>query len=110
TECTDHLFFKCKFIDGFWLRIFHWWGVKWKFVACFVKFFSLCFNVKLTAAYWTVWLARNDKIYDRTSTTLNTLLFHSKMRSLMWAGAVHDDIQFMERSWWYCLVKCRSSK
>ncbi|MBA0827790.1 hypothetical protein Goarm_012538, partial [Gossypium armourianum] len=66
--------------------------------------------ISVSAAYWTVWLARNDKIYDRTSTTLNTLLFHSKMRSLMWAGAVHDDIQFMERSWWYCLVKCRSSK
>ncbi|MBA0635728.1 hypothetical protein Godav_000113 [Gossypium davidsonii] len=82
--------------------------------------FSLCSDVKLTglqknlwlisisASCWTVWLARNDKVFDKTLTTLDTMLYHSKMRSLMWARVVHEDIQFMEGYWWCWLVNCSS--
>ncbi|KAG8500427.1 hypothetical protein CXB51_002770 [Gossypium anomalum] len=32
------------------------------------------------------------------------------MQSLMWARAVHDDIQFLEGSWWFCPAKCSPSR
>ncbi|MBA0659887.1 hypothetical protein Goklo_011978, partial [Gossypium klotzschianum] len=48
---------------------------------------------------WKVWLARNDKMFVRASTTIDILLFHDKLRSLMWvkwmnfyvAGVVIED-------------------
>ncbi|MBA0750723.1 hypothetical protein Gogos_002113 [Gossypium gossypioides] len=55
-----------------------------------------------------VWVARNDIMFDRTSMTID-MMFNPKMISLMWARAVHDEIQFLEGSWWFGSVKCMSS-
>ncbi|MBA0619236.1 hypothetical protein Godav_028448 [Gossypium davidsonii] len=38
----------------------------------------------MTAACWSVWLARNKLVFERKWSTTNSLLFHSKMRALMW--------------------------
>ncbi|MBA0821396.1 hypothetical protein Goarm_018258 [Gossypium armourianum] len=27
-ERVNHLFFKCKFVKGFWRRIFNWWEMR----------------------------------------------------------------------------------
>ncbi|MBA0724647.1 hypothetical protein Golax_021322, partial [Gossypium laxum] len=56
--------------------------------------------IAISASCWIVWLARNNKIFNRTSTNLDTMLYHSKMRSLMWARAVHEDCQFSNGYWW----------
>ncbi|MBA0746992.1 hypothetical protein Gogos_009462 [Gossypium gossypioides] len=37
------------------------------------------------------------------------MLFHSKIRALMWARAVHEECQFLEGDWWSWPVKCRAS-
>ncbi|MBA0659923.1 hypothetical protein Goklo_012001 [Gossypium klotzschianum] len=29
-ERVDHLCFKCKFVEGFWRRIFNWWEMRWE--------------------------------------------------------------------------------
>ncbi|MBA0813841.1 hypothetical protein Gohar_027663, partial [Gossypium harknessii] len=58
---------------------------------------------------WTMWLVWNDKVFERTSTNLDIMLFHSKIRALMWARVVHEECQFLEGDWWPWLVKCRSS-
>ncbi|MBA0811552.1 hypothetical protein Gohar_003437, partial [Gossypium harknessii] len=29
-ERADHFFFKCKFIEGFWYKIFNWWEAEWE--------------------------------------------------------------------------------
>ncbi|MBA0702123.1 hypothetical protein Goari_026919, partial [Gossypium aridum] len=46
-ERADHFFFKCKFIEGFWYRIFNWWEDEWESVEGFAEFYSLCYNMKL---------------------------------------------------------------
>ncbi|MBA0750100.1 hypothetical protein Gogos_003961 [Gossypium gossypioides] len=40
---------------------------------------------------------------------LDTMLFHSKIRALMWARVVHEECKFLEGDWWSWLVKCRLS-
>ncbi|MBA0693215.1 hypothetical protein Goari_010714 [Gossypium aridum] len=89
-------------------KIFHWWGFQWKPVRSFDDFFSLCCSVNLTGLHkslwlisistscWPGWLARKDKVFHRTLMTLDTLLFHSKMRSLIEARAAHDVRVIME--------------
>lgn len=76
-ECASHMFFKCKFIKGFWVKIFNWWEVAWKQVDGFLNFFALYNNVKMVeirkslrlisiaTACWTIWLARNGLVFDR---------------------------------------------
>ncbi|KAB2004100.1 hypothetical protein ES319_D11G175200v1 [Gossypium barbadense] len=66
--------------------------------------------IAILASCWTVWLARNDKVFDRTLINLDTMLYHSKMRALMWARAVLDECQFLECYWWYWPAKCSSSR
>ncbi|MBA0809676.1 hypothetical protein Gohar_025308 [Gossypium harknessii] len=51
----------------------------------------------------------NDKVFERASTNLDTMLFHSKIGALMWARAVHEECQFLEGDWWSWPVKCRPS-
>ncbi|MBA0692313.1 hypothetical protein Goari_009884, partial [Gossypium aridum] len=102
-ERVNHLFFKCNFIVGFWRRIFNWWEVGWKMVSGnFEEFYSLCFNVKLhstrkslwliaiAAACWSVWLARNEMVFERKVLSMDTLIFHSKMRALLWVRVAFD--------------------
>ncbi|KAK5841578.1 hypothetical protein PVK06_003899 [Gossypium arboreum] len=103
-EKADHLFFKCNFIVGFWRRIFNWWEVGWKMVSGFEEFYSLCFNAKLhgtiknlwlkaiAASCWSVWLARNEMVFERKVLSMDTLIFHSKMKALLWVRAAFDEI------------------
>ncbi|MBA0635270.1 hypothetical protein Godav_025854, partial [Gossypium davidsonii] len=54
-------------------------------------------------------LVQNDKVFERALTNLDTILFHSKIRALMWVSAVHEECQFLEVDWWSWPVKCRPS-
>ncbi|KAK5835102.1 hypothetical protein PVK06_010788 [Gossypium arboreum] len=65
-------------------------------VSDFEEFDSLCFNVKLhgtSKSLWlisiatscrSVWLARNEMVFERKVLSMDTLIFHSKMRALLW--------------------------
>ncbi|MBA0844331.1 hypothetical protein Goarm_001432 [Gossypium armourianum] len=113
-ENVEHLFFQCKFIEVFWRKFFEWWDVEWNPVDGFLDFYSLCNNVKfigvckslwlisVTATCWSVWLARNEMVFERKWSTTNNLLFHSKMRALMWVRSVQEELRVQERSWWIC--------
>ncbi|MBA0717643.1 hypothetical protein Golax_005441 [Gossypium laxum] len=88
-------------------------------VSCFKKFYTLCFNVKLhgtskslwliaiAASCWSVWLARNEMVFERKVLSMDTLIFHSKMRALLWVRAVFSECMVQERLWWLSLSKCR---
>lgn len=64
----------------------------------------------ISTTCWSVWLARKDIMFNRTSMTIDMLSFHPKMRWMMWARVVHDGIQFLEGSYWFCPTKCKSSR
>ncbi|TYH21186.1 hypothetical protein ES288_A04G023000v1 [Gossypium darwinii] len=118
-ECASHLFFKCKFIEGFWGRIFKWWEVAWKQVEGFLDFFVLCNNVRLAeiwkqlsliaieAACWTVWLARNELIFDKKRVYMENLVYQSKMRALLWIRSIHEEIFLKENLWWISPLRCQ---
>ncbi|MBA0654615.1 hypothetical protein Goklo_021583 [Gossypium klotzschianum] len=48
----------------------------------------------MTAACWSVWLARNKLVFERKWSTTNSLLFHSKMRALMWCPPRYGWVKF----------------
>lgn len=47
-----------------------------------------------------MWLVRNELVFDRKWPTINTLLFHSKMRGLVWVRAIQNELRIQESSWW----------
>lgn len=55
-ERSDHLFFKCKFVEGFWHKIFNWWEIGWIPVEGFTEFYELCNNVYLLEVLKSLWL------------------------------------------------------
>ncbi|MBA0798685.1 hypothetical protein Gohar_009251 [Gossypium harknessii] len=103
-ERADHLFFKCKYIEGFWYKFFKWWEVEWKLVEGFAEFYSLCYNMKLSRvrrSLWllsisttcsSVWIARNEIIFERNVMIMVALIFQSKMRAILWIRVVYDEL------------------
>ncbi|KAG8480375.1 hypothetical protein CXB51_024544 [Gossypium anomalum] len=86
-------------------------------VANFEEFFTLCWNmpfiglqkslwlVAIAATCWMVWLSLNGIVFERLVTTLDALLFHSKMRALMWAKVTHNEYIFSKSDCWSWPVK-----
>ncbi|KAA3463550.1 Retrovirus-related Pol polyprotein LINE-1 [Gossypium australe] len=103
-ESASHMFFKCRFIEDFWAKIFNWWDAVWKKVDGFVEFFALCKNVKIAAskkclwlisiatACWTIWLVRNGLVFDGRRVHMENLVFQTKIRELLWIRSVHNEI------------------
>ncbi|MBA0814647.1 hypothetical protein Gohar_020461 [Gossypium harknessii] len=58
--------------------------------------------ILVTATYWSVWLARNELVFDRKWITMNSLVFHSKMQALIWVRSIQEELRVDERSWWIC--------
>ncbi|KAK5823825.1 hypothetical protein PVK06_018588 [Gossypium arboreum] len=96
--------------------------IGWKRVKNFEEFYSCCFKVKIlgsckslwliaiAAAVWSIWLARNEMVFENKVLTMDTLVFHAKVRALLWSRAAFDECRFHERLWWLCPYKCRLSK
>ncbi|TYH94502.1 hypothetical protein ES332_A12G046300v1 [Gossypium tomentosum] len=101
-ERADHLFFKL--------------------VNNFEEFYSSCFKVKfvgsckslwliaITASCWSIWLVRNKIVFENKVLSMATLIFHSKMRALLWVRAAFNECIIQERLWWFCPYKCSLSK
>ncbi|KAG8493932.1 hypothetical protein CXB51_011284 [Gossypium anomalum] len=91
----------------------------------FEEFYSLCFKVKfvgyskslwliaMAASYWSIWLVRNEIVFENKVLSMATLIFHTKMRALLWGllqRATFDECMIQERLWWFCPYKCKISK
>ncbi|MBA0556531.1 hypothetical protein Golob_026621, partial [Gossypium lobatum] len=78
--------------------------VEWKLVEGFAEFYSLCYNVKLSRvrrSLWllsisttcsSVWIARNEIIFQRKVMIMIALIFQSKMRAILWIKVVYDEL------------------
>ncbi|KAL4297768.1 hypothetical protein GQ457_12G027450 [Hibiscus cannabinus] len=51
-------------------------------------------------AVWSIWMARNDKIFNGKSVRVEDLLFHSKLRALVWLNATKGDSLGDFDGWW----------
>ncbi|TYI74270.1 hypothetical protein E1A91_D07G187900v1, partial [Gossypium mustelinum] len=111
-ESTNHLFFEFSFVKIFWSCIFCCWGLRWKEVANLEEFFSLCWGVSLSgiqkilwflaisAACWSGWISRNEKVFKGKTTTLDSLIYQTKLRSFVWARVVYEECIFTKSDWW----------
>ncbi|KAH1084275.1 hypothetical protein J1N35_024036 [Gossypium stocksii] len=117
-----HLIERVNFLfRDFGRGFFDWWDAGWKRVVNFEEFYSLVFKVKIhgscrnlwliaiAASCWSIWLARNEMVFDKKIVTMDALIFHSKMRAFLWARAAVEECRFQERLWWFCLNKCNFS-
>ncbi|KAG4189271.1 hypothetical protein ERO13_A08G216533v2 [Gossypium hirsutum] len=110
-ETAVHLFFHCNSI------VLDWWEVKWRPFEGFSDFFIFCKNFSYTgaikslwmilvpAACWSVWLARNELVFNRKWPKMSNLVFLSKTRALMWIRSVYEELKVDERIWWVCPYK-----
>ncbi|KAH1074703.1 hypothetical protein J1N35_027031 [Gossypium stocksii] len=48
-------------------------------------------------------------VFENKVIMMDTLIFHSKMRALLWVRAAFDECRVQERLWWFCLYKCKFS-
>ncbi|KAK5840747.1 hypothetical protein PVK06_009650 [Gossypium arboreum] len=59
----------------------------------------------MTVACWSIWLARNELVFDSKCPSMNVLVFQSKLRALIWVKIVKDDLRGEERLWWFCPIR-----
>ncbi|KAG8479517.1 hypothetical protein CXB51_029295 [Gossypium anomalum] len=64
--------------------------------------------IALMVACWSVWFARNEMVFERKVLSMDTLIFHSKMRAFLWLRVAFDECMVQERLWWLSLSKCKS--
>ncbi|KAL4367510.1 hypothetical protein GQ457_05G003450 [Hibiscus cannabinus] len=62
----------------------------------------------VSGAVWSLWLARNDKVFRDTSTTIKNLLLATKMLALFWCKASRD-VFLNDENWWENPLLCFTS-
>ncbi|KAL4385576.1 hypothetical protein GQ457_15G025080 [Hibiscus cannabinus] len=96
------------------------WGPRpFKFVNCWLSLkegrelispLRIAWLISVAAALWTIWLARNEAIFKKTSTPLKEMLFLAKLRALMWCKASDNTCFVNEGEWWTCPFDCFFSR
>lgn len=120
-ESVEHIFIGCPTICSFWYLFLDWWGITGCLQGSLFDFIIECLQGfswgKYTAwwrccwaaAAWTLWLTRNEMIFQDKQTSITDVLFLVKLRSYQWILAVDDSIQIQENLWWECPTKCSPS-
>ncbi|KAL4273323.1 hypothetical protein GQ457_13G010640 [Hibiscus cannabinus] len=54
----------------------------------------------LASALWSIWLARNDRVFNGKVSTVKDILFYTKLRALMWVKTIQNSVLFYEARWW----------
>ncbi|MBA0743563.1 hypothetical protein Gogos_006229 [Gossypium gossypioides] len=63
--------------------------------------------IAIVSSCWSVWLARNEMVFERKVLSMDLLIFHSKMRALLWVRVVFNECMVQERLWWLSQSKCK---
>ncbi|KAL4361944.1 hypothetical protein GQ457_04G018060 [Hibiscus cannabinus] len=49
---------------------------------------------------WSIWLARNDRVFNGKVSTANDIMFYTKLRALMWVKSIPNLELRDEARWW----------
>ncbi|KAL4289633.1 hypothetical protein GQ457_14G017290 [Hibiscus cannabinus] len=111
-ENVNHIFVGCSFAKNFLGLFCERWKVSWM-VNCNVKelidfYFEVSFTwtrrslwlIFVASAFWSMWLSRKDKVFKEKPSTIRDILFHTKLRSLVWVIASMDEFTFIFDDWW----------
>ncbi|GKV05586.1 hypothetical protein SLEP1_g17582 [Rubroshorea leprosula] len=110
-EDSSHLFLNCSVAKWLWKACTKWWGVKIVLQKeCWPTFQHLGAWTKKTykkegwdciwnAMLWTVWMARNKKIFDNAEVNLIKLFDLIQLRSFTWIKARKPKCYFHLSDW-----------
>ncbi|KAL4324908.1 hypothetical protein GQ457_11G031730 [Hibiscus cannabinus] len=117
-EDSNHLFISCRFSVFFWKQFCNWWKLIWPSPRDIDSRYEFCFQVQLAfpvkmvwllsvaAALWSLWIARNEKIFQGKITNFKDLIFQTKIRALLSCKAFKDSDSLDHSLWWLNLSHC----
>ncbi|XP_058203049.1 uncharacterized protein LOC131317517 [Rhododendron vialii] len=101
-ETPEHLFLHCQFSWNTWSLIMVWWQMfwvcppsladlaNWWFGTRFRNMERHTWEVTFFATLWSLWLARNELIFNNTSRSASEVGDQIKTRVAMWMKAKFD--------------------
>ncbi|KAK1399306.1 hypothetical protein POM88_009169 [Heracleum sosnowskyi] len=99
TETVLHLFWQCSFAFDIWKWLFEWWGLPsirigsdiptmWDSYRCFRdRITQEVWKTTLGACVWTIWLERNQGVFNNKFASLENVSFLILHRSAQWCLA-----------------------
>ncbi|GLU19134.1 hypothetical protein SLE2022_353990 [Rubroshorea leprosula] len=96
-ESPDHIFFHCNLAFSLWMKCYKWWGVNYVMSnSCRLvleqhkwiggnKLTNKGWNIIWFAVVWTLWLGRNDLIFNKKEAKADCLFELVQTRSFYWA-------------------------
>lgn len=99
SETLEHLFFKCSLAQWAWKNIRQWWNVNispqnledmWRmFSVLFTRSpIRKVWQLILTTTLWSIWLARNEKVFCNVQISEKSLIQVIKIRSSQWCLSI----------------------
>ncbi|KAK8661897.1 hypothetical protein V6N13_091485 [Hibiscus sabdariffa] len=81
---------------------------------CFARLFTgierTLWLIAFAAALWSIWLARNELVFNDKSLPATDILFYSRIRALMWSKVAVEASFTNEVEWWTNPTGCLSSE
>lgn len=92
TETEEHLFLYCPLVTAVWCSIYAWLGVSGThYQGCLQHFLMLegllVWMLVWMAVFWTIWLERNEVIFNNKKTDVLRMVDLIKTRSWSWFNA-----------------------
>ncbi|GKV09632.1 hypothetical protein SLEP1_g21103 [Rubroshorea leprosula] len=125
-EDAAHLFLRCRMTQWLWEACAKWWGAEVKLdIDCLKTFENFGEWSKGTrtrqgwdciwsTVVWTVWLARNQKLFQHKEINAGKLFELIQLRSFIWIRARNDRYAFTLTDWFInpiaCLKDCRRKR
>ncbi|GKV44689.1 hypothetical protein SLEP1_g51849 [Rubroshorea leprosula] len=110
-EDSNHLFIHCKIASDLWRDCYKWWGIRTVQDKDCKKVFEQHPNVaKMTTkkigweciwftVTWTIWLARNEKIFKQKEVDRRKLLEMVQIRAFNWIKGKREGCYFSLSDW-----------
>ncbi|KAK8674576.1 hypothetical protein V6N13_032685 [Hibiscus sabdariffa] len=57
--------------------------------------------ISVALALWSIWLMRNDVVFNGKADIVNDIMFFSKLRALMWIKVTPSIVLCGEAKWWF---------
>ncbi|GKV27536.1 hypothetical protein SLEP1_g36700 [Rubroshorea leprosula] len=117
-ETPNHIFAQCNVAFRLWMKCYKWWGVQYVLDnSCSMlfeqhkwlggpKLLDRGWNIIWFAVLWTLWLGRNEKIFQMKETKLDRFFELVQIRSFFWVTNIQGMEGFSLSDWCENPTKC----
>ncbi|GLT88308.1 hypothetical protein SLE2022_063410 [Rubroshorea leprosula] len=118
TETPDHLFINCNLASTLWMKCYQWWGKQYVLGNSCMKVLEQHkwyggpksldkgWNIIWFAVVWTLWLGRNDRIFNAKEAKSDYFFQLVQTRSFYWAKYIAGLDGFSLTNWCENPTKC----